>query len=97
MWSLSNAFTSANSLGFRAHQSSAARVSGDGLIREQDLPEGTWSTVEWSVAFHCYYAVTYDEVDRHCGANVENALLNALRVENVLWPSVSCTSVAHQN
>ena len=78
-----------NSLGFQAHQSSAGRVSGDGVIREHDLAEGTWVSVEWAVAFHGHDAVRYDEVDRHCGANVENALLNTLPVENVLRPPIS--------
>src|SRR5271165_3847574 len=79
-----------NSTGIEPHQSCAGGIGSDRIVREHDLAERTSSAVERSIAFHRYYPVRDHEMDRNGGTQIENALLNALPVENILRPSVSC-------
>ena len=65
------------------------RHSGHGIVCEHDLPQRTWRSVERSIAFHRHNPVRDNEVDRNGCAQIENALLNAFPVENILRPSVS--------
>ncbi len=60
-----------------------------GVIRQDDLPWGTGTTDEGRVSFHRYDAVRDDEVNRNSGAQIEDALLNAIPVEGILRTSVS--------
>ena len=66
------------------------RVSYDRVVRDYDLSESSRSTVQRSVTFHRNDAVCNCEVDWHGGTGVENVLLNALPVENILRPSITC-------
>src|SRR5271166_1805039 len=79
-----------DSVGFESHQPGTGRVGGHRIISEHDLSQETIRAVERPVAFHCYNAVGDHEVHRNGGAKIEDALLNALPMENILWPSVSC-------
>src|SRR5712675_769208 len=77
-----------NSVGFETHEPRARRVGSDRIVRQHDLSEWTSSAVEWAVTLHCHNAVGDNEVDRDGRAHIKNAFLNALPVENVLWPAV---------
>ena len=78
-----------DSFGVEAHQLRAGCISSNRIVGEHDLPQETSGAVEWPVSFHCHDAVRDNEVDRNGGAQIENALLNALPVEDILRPSVS--------
>src|SRR5664280_1326775 len=78
-----------DSSGFEPHESCEGCVGSNGVIRKHDLSHCTSSAVEGPVAFHRHNAVHYNEMDGNSGAQIEDALLNALPVENILWPSVS--------
>ena len=78
-----------DSAGFESHQSRAGCIGSHRIVRKHDLPQRTRGAVEWSVAFHRHDAVRDNEVDRNGGAQIEDAFLNALPVEDILRPSVS--------
>ena len=80
-----------DSLRFKSHQTRAGCVRSDRVIREHNLSQKTRSTVQWAVAFHGYDAVRDDKVNRNGGAQIEDALLDALPMKNIFRPSVSCT------
>src|SRR5208337_638539 len=76
-----------DSVGFESHQPGTGRVGGHRIIGEHDLPQETSGAVERPVAFHCHNAVGDHEVDRNGGAKILDAFLNALPMEDILWPS----------
>src|SRR5271157_5268517 len=80
-----------DSSGFEPHESCAGCIGSNRVIRKYDLSQRTRGAVEWSVSFHCHDAVRDNEVDRNGGAQIEDAFLNALPVEDVLRPSISRT------
>src|SRR5664280_1759334 len=80
-----------DSSGGESHQLRAGCISSNRIVGEHDLPQETSGTVEWPVSFHCHDAVRDNEVDRNGGAQIEDAFLNALPVEDVLRPSISRT------
>ena len=51
----------------------------------------TGGAIKGPVAFHRHDPVRDNEVDRNGCTQVEDALLDALPVENILRPSISCT------
>jgi hypothetical protein len=72
----------------KAHETCAGCVCRDGIVGEHDLPKLAGISLQWSISFHSDYSISYYEVNRNCGADVENALVNAAPVEEVLWPAV---------
>src|SRR5664279_3465247 len=78
-----------DSSGFEPHKPCAGCVGCNQVIRKYDLSHGTRGAVEWPVSFHRHYAIRDNEVDRNGGAQIEDALLNALPVKNILRPSIS--------
>src|ERR1035437_9483853 len=72
-----------DSVGFESHQPGASDIGSHRIIREHNLSQGTRGAVEGSVAFHGHNAVCDNEVDRNGGAQIEDALLNTLPVENI--------------
>jgi len=78
-----------DSSGFEPHESCAGCIGSNRVIGKYDLSQRTRGAVERPVSFHSYDAVRDNKVDRNCRAQVEDALLNALPVENILRPSVS--------
>src|ERR1035441_5600868 len=80
-----------DSVGFESHQPGTGRVGGYRSGGEHDLPQETSGAVEWPVSFQGHDAVRDNEVDRNGGAQIEDAFLNALPVEDVLRPSISRT------
>src|SRR5271157_4853857 len=80
-----------DSSGFEPHESRTGCIGSDRVIRNNNLPKRTSSAVKGSVAFHGLNAVCDHEMDRNGGAQIEDALLNALPVEDVLRPSISRT------
>src|SRR5208337_5132909 len=79
-----------DSLGMKSHQPSKCGIGSDRVVRKHDLFERTRSAVEGSVSFHCDYSVRDDEVNRDCGADIEDAFVNTFPVKNILRPPVSC-------
>jgi hypothetical protein len=67
------------------NQSGAGCVRGDGIVRQHDLSQSTIGTVERPVAFHGHDAIGDHEIDGNGCAQIKNALVNALPVENILW------------
>src|SRR5208337_3698189 len=80
-----------DSSGVESHQLRTGCISSNRIVGEHDLLQETSGAVEWPVSFHCHDAVRDNEVDRNGGAQIEDALLNALPVEDVLRPSISRT------
>src|SRR5271166_730916 len=80
-----------DSSGFEPHEPCAGCVGSNRVIRKHNLSQRTSRAVEWPVSFHRYDAVSDNEVDRKGGAQIEDAFLNALPVENILRPSISRT------
>src|SRR5271165_6470973 len=78
-----------NSIRFKPHQSRAGCVGSHWIVGEHDLPHGTRRAVEWPVSFHRHDSVRDHEVDRNGGAQIEDAFLNALPVQDILRPTVS--------
>jgi hypothetical protein len=76
-----------DSAGFESHQASAGCVGSDRVIGKHDLSEWTGSAVERAVAFHGHNAVRDNEVDWNSGAQIKDALLDPLPMEDVLRPS----------
>src|SRR5271157_5380028 len=79
-----------DSSGFEPHESCAGCIGSNRVIRKYDLSQRTRSAVEWPVSFHRNNAVRDHKVDRNSCAQIEDALLNAFPVENILRPSVPC-------
>src|SRR5271166_2391506 len=79
-----------DSIRFESHQPGTGRVGGHRIIGEHDVPQETSGAVERSVSLHGHDTVCDNEVDWNGGAQIKDALLNALPVENILRPSVSC-------
>src|SRR5271157_2358592 len=75
--------------GFESHQPRAGPVGSNRVVCEHNLSQRTRAAVKRAVAFHRHNAVCDNEVNRNCGTSIEDALLNALPVENILRPSVS--------
>src|SRR5664280_2022340 len=80
-----------DSFGFEPHKPCAGCVGFNRVIRKHNLTQRPRRAVERSVSFHCHDAVRNNEVDRNGGAQIEDAFLNALPVEDVLRPSISRT------
>jgi hypothetical protein len=78
-----------DSVGFKPHQTRKDRVGSYRVIRNNNLPQRTSSAVKGAVALHGCNAVRDNEVDWNGCAQIENALLNAFPVEDILRPSVS--------
>ena len=72
-----------------SHQPRAGRVGSHRVVRKHDLSQRTRGAVERTVPLHCHNPVGDDEANGNRRAKIEDALLNALPVENVLRPSVS--------
>ena len=78
-----------DSIGLESHQSSASRIGGNGIVCQHNLAQRARRSVQLAITFHRNDSVRYNDVDWHCGADIENALLNAFRVQNVFWLTVS--------
>src|SRR5271165_5577755 len=74
---------------FESHQARTGCVCGHWVVREHDLSQRARSTVKGTVSFHRHYAVRDNEMNGNRGTEIEDALLNALPVEDILRPSVS--------
>src|SRR5271165_6247355 len=71
-----------DSAGFESHQARTSCVGSYRIVRKHDLSQETRAAVKGSVSFHCYYAVCDHEVNRNRSAQIEDALLNALPVQD---------------
>src|SRR6516165_7500286 len=71
-----------------AHQSRTHEVRCDWIIGENDFAEVPMSSVYGSIALHGNYAIRNHELDRHRCADVENAAMNSLPMENILRPAI---------
>src|SRR5271166_5546994 len=78
-----------DSSGFEPHESCAGCIGSNRVIRKYDLSQRTRGAIKRPVSFHRNNAVRDNEVDRNSGAQIEDALLNALPVKNILRPSIS--------
>jgi hypothetical protein len=76
---------------FEAHEPRTCRIGSDGIIGENNSAEGPWRSIQWTVAFHRHDRVCNHKIDRNRGADVENALLDAVPVENVFRPTISAS------
>ncbi|HME31308.1 MAG TPA: hypothetical protein VKG65_01010 [Terriglobales bacterium] len=79
-----------DSSGLKPHQAHACCVGSYRIIRRDNFAEGPKSAIQRPIAFHCDNSIRNHEVDWNGGAQIENAFLNALSVENILRPAVSC-------
>src|SRR5664279_3562506 len=78
-----------DSAGVESHQARAGCIGSHRVIRQHNLSQRTRGAVEWPVSFHRNNAVRDNKVDGKGGAQIEDALLNALPVKNILRPSIS--------
>ena len=73
----------------KSHQTCAGRIAGNGIIGKHDLAEWAGSAIERAIAFHRDNSIRDNKMNWNGGADIQDALLNALPVENILRPSVS--------
>src|SRR5664280_2205263 len=78
-------------VGAKPHQPRAGCIASHRIVRKHNLSQRTRVAVKGPVSFHRHDAVRDNEVDRNGGAQIEDAFLNALPVEDVLRPSISRT------
>ena len=71
-----------------AHQPGAGEIRRHGIIGQNDLVQVSMGSVQRAVAFHGNDSIGNHEVRPNCRADVENASLDALPMENVFWPPV---------
>jgi len=60
-----------------------------GVETHHDLPQRTGGAVERPASFHSHGPIGDHEANRNRGAQIEDALLNDIPVENVFRPSIS--------
>src|SRR6266498_249674 len=77
-----------NAIGIEAHQSRTGEVCSHGIVGQDDLSKMPMSSVQGPVSFHRDDAVRDDEVHRYCGADIEDASVDALPMQDVLRPPV---------
>ena len=78
-----------DSAGSESHQTRTGCIRSYRIVRKHNHSQRTRRAVKGTVPFHRHYAVCDHEVDRNGCAQIEDALLNALPMENILRPSVS--------
>src|SRR5271165_6187580 len=78
-----------DAIGFESHESGTGCIGSLWVVRKNNLSQRTSKASKRPVSFHRHDAVRDHEVDRNGGAQIQDALLNAVPVENVLRPSVS--------
>ena len=71
-----------------AHQPGASEIRCHGIISQNDGVQASMASVKRPIAFHGDDSIGDDEVRPNRGADVENASLDALPMENVFWPPV---------
>src|SRR5271165_3105199 len=77
-----------DSTGIEPHQSSAGCVGGHRIIRDHNASQRTrGAAVQGPVSFHRHDTVRDNKVDWDGSAQIEDALLNTLPVENILRPA----------
>src|SRR6266849_3739930 len=79
-----------HSIRIQAHQTSTGEVRGHGIVGENDLPEMSVTSVKRPVTLHGNDAVCDDEVHRHRRADIKDAPVDALPMQNILGPAVLC-------
>jgi hypothetical protein len=78
---------------FKSHQPRAGRIGGDGIVCKHNLAQTPRSSIERTVAFHCYNAIRNHEMDRNGCTEIQDALLSlscvggvqVLRVDPKCW------------
>lgn len=65
-----------DSFRMKSHQPGAGRIGSHRIIREHNLSQKATVAVKRPVSFHRQNAVRDNEMDRNCGAEIEDALLN---------------------
>jgi hypothetical protein len=80
-----------DSVWLQAHEPGARGIGRDWVIGENQTPKRPGCSVQWAVAFHGHDRICDHKVNRHSGADVENALLDAVPMEDVLGPTVSAS------
>ena len=75
-----------DSAGVESHQTRAGCIRSYRIVRKHNHSQRTRRAVKGTVSFHCDNAVRDNEADWNCCAQIEDALLNALPVGNILRP-----------
>src|ERR1017187_4389269 len=70
------------------HQARTREIRGYGIVGKDDLSEMPMGSVQRPVALHRDHPIRDNEVDRHRGADVENAAMDPLPVEKVFRPAI---------
>lgn len=70
------------------HQPAAGRVRGDGIVGKDEAAESLHRAVQRAVAFHGLNPVGDYEVDGHRGGKLDDGVVDALPMQNVLGPAV---------
>ena len=76
-------------LGHHADGPSRHYVRSNGVVGENDLVHSSRSAVERTVSFHANDSVGDDEVRADCRTDVQDALVDARPMQNVLRPTVT--------
>src|SRR5712691_1246110 len=79
-----------HSMRIQAHQTGTGEVRGHGIVGENDLPEMSMTSVKWPVPLHGNDAVRDDEVHRRRRADIKDAPVDALPMQNILGPAILC-------
>ena len=74
--------------GIHAHQPRTGCIGSNQVIGQNNTRKRPRRAVQWTIAFHRHDRVCDHKMNRNRGADVENALLNTVPVENVLGPAI---------
>ena len=74
--------------GLHAHEPRTGCIGGDCVIGQNNTPKRSRCAVQWAIPLHRHDRVCDHKVNPHRGADVENALLDAIPVEDVLGPAI---------
>src|ERR1700730_11435949 len=79
-----------HSIRIQAHQTGTGEVRGHGIVGENDLPEMSVTSVKRPVPLHDNDTVRDYEVHRRRRADIKDAPVDALPMQNILGPAILC-------
>src|ERR1700683_698812 len=73
------------------HDAGSSGVDGNGIVADNQNTASLGLTLNGAVSFHAHNAVNNGEVGADGGVEVEDGLVDARPVENILWPAIAAS------
>src|SRR3989442_1278236 len=77
-----------NALRRKTHQSATGSVSGHRIVGHHNLVHPSFSPLQRPIAFHYLDSISYHKVNERSRADVQDALVNPMPVQDVLRPTI---------